>query len=150
MSSEITDPFSWSAITASRSYQLYGRDAYSFIEKLYPLCRSITGKGTLDTLKIISNEININIKNVSTGTQIFDWVVPKEWNIRSAYIEDMNGNRVVDFENSNLHIVSYSLPVDKILTKQELDEHLHSIVEHPLSLKYRVRHYRSIVLAHLH
>ena len=141
MSSEITDPFSWSAITASRSYQLYGRDAYSFIEKLYPLCRSITGKGTLDTLKIISNEININIKNVSTGTQIFDWVVPKEWNIRSAYIEDMNGNRVVDFENSNLHIVSYSLPVDKILTKQELDEHLHSIVEHPDWIPYRTSYY---------
>ena len=94
------------------SYSI-GNEMYKLITKLFPICRSITGDGVRQSLRILAERIPIEIKEIPTGTKVFDWSVPKEWNIREAYIEDRNGNRIIDFKNSNLHVVGYSVPVDK-------------------------------------
>ncbi|MFI5323860.1 MAG: DUF4910 domain-containing protein, partial [Thermodesulfobacteriota bacterium] len=83
---------------------------YRFIEELYPICRSITGDGTRETLRCIANHVPIEIHEVPSGTTAFDWTVPKEWNIRDAYIKNQAGERVVDFRKSNLHVLNYSSP----------------------------------------
>jgi len=141
MSSSRTSNFQWSELVPEQSCATYGDAAYELIENLYPLCRSITGEGVRKTLDIISSEIELEITHIPTGTKVFDWTIPKEWKIRSAYIEDMSGNRLVDFKDSNLHVVSYSLPVDKVVTRDELDKHLHSIPEHPDWIPYRTSYY---------
>ena len=87
---------------------------------LYPLCRSITGQGLRDTLRRIQREIPIEIVEVPTGTQVFDWTVPREWNIRDAYIKNSRGEKIVDFKNHNLHVMSYSVPVRAQMTLEEL------------------------------
>ena len=89
---------------------------YSLIKKLYPICRSITGKGALKTLNIIKEIVDINIKSVSTGTKVFDWEIPLEWNIKDAYIKNSKGEKIVDFQKHNLHIVSYSIHFKKIIS----------------------------------
>lgn len=119
-----------------------GRKMYSMIEELYPICRSITGNGVRETLKIIQKEIPIEINEVPSGTQVFDWIIPKEWNINDAYIKDPNGEKIVDFQESNLHVVSYSIPVDKTLTLDELKPHLHSIPEMPDTIPYLTSYYK--------
>jgi aminopeptidase-like protein len=93
-----------------------GESMYSLIKDLYPICRSITGNGVRESLKIVSNIVDLSVTEVPTGTRVFDWEVPLEWNISDAYIENSNGDRVVDFNDSNLHVVSYSMPVDSRLT----------------------------------
>lgn len=99
-----------------------GSKCYSLIEKLFPICRSITGYGVRQTLNIISKHIPIKVKEVPSGTQVFDWNVPKEWNIRDAYIKNSNGDKIVDFKKSNLHVVNYSIPVHKKLPLSELQK----------------------------
>ena len=88
-----------------------GRELHSFAAELYPICRSITGDGIRRTLALIQNRIPLKISEVPTGTQVFDWTVPKEWNIRDAYIKDSSGTKVVDFRQCNLHVLNYSTPV---------------------------------------
>ncbi len=95
-------------------------------KELFPICRSITGHGVRDTLKIIQREIPITIHAVPSGTKAFDWTVPDEWNIRDAYIESRPGNRIIDFKNNNLHIVGYSEPISKWVSREILLEHVHS------------------------
>ena len=131
----------WTHLVHEHSIETLGNICYSLIERLYPLCRSITGEGTLETLKIIKDDIDLTIRHVETGTQVFDWTIPEEWNIREAYIETLSGEKVVDFKNSNLHIVSYSQATDKVVSRSELDEHLHSIPEHPEWIPYRTAYY---------
>jgi aminopeptidase-like protein len=118
-----------------------GKDMYDLIEELYPICRSITGGGVRDTLKIISTETPIKVKEVESGTQVFDWVVPMEWNIKDAYIENSKGERIVDFKNNNLHVVNYSVPVRKTVSLKELKEHLFSLPDHPDWIPYRTTYY---------
>ena len=98
---------------------------------LYPLCRSITGQGLRDTLRRIQREIPIEIVEVPTGTQVFDWTVPREWNIRDAYIKNSRGEKIVDFKNHNLHVMSYSVPVRAQMTLEELKPHLFSLPDNP-------------------
>ncbi len=99
---------------------------YNLAVKLFPICRSITGDGVRKTLKIIKEYIpGLKFVEVPTGTKVFDWTVPKEWVIRDAYIEDSTGNRIIDFKNSNLHVVGYSVPVDKYLDLDELKKHIY-------------------------
>ena len=81
------------------------------IEKLFPICRSITGDGVRETLAIINEVIPVEVSEIPTGTRVFDWEVPREWNVREAYIENSAGERIVDFEDHNLHLMSYSVPV---------------------------------------
>ena len=88
---------------------------YGLIEELYPICRSITGNGLRETLDRIGRRVPLEIHEVPTGTQAFDWTVPREWNIEEAFIEDADGNRLIDFADHTLHVVSYSVPVDETL-----------------------------------
>ncbi len=114
----------------------------SFATELYPICRSITGDGIRQTLTKIGKRIPLEISEVPTGTAVFDWTVPKEWNIRDAYIKDSRGHRVVDFQRHNLHIVNYSVPVRATLSLSELQPHLHTLAEYPDWIPYRTSYYQ--------
>lgn len=118
-----------------------GREIYDRIVRLYPICRSITGEGVRETLRLLRDEIDLDIREVATGTPVLDWTIPKEWNIRDAYIKNPAGQRVVDFKHSNLHVVSYSVPVRARLTLDELRPHLFSIPEHPDWIPYKTSYY---------
>src|ERR1700680_4348993 len=101
-----------------------GRDMQALIARLYPICRSITGNGVRETLRILSETIPIDVREVPTGTRVFDWTVPQEWNIRDAWIKNSKGKRVVDFRDLNLHVMSYSIPVNRRMRLAELKDHL--------------------------
>ncbi|MEH1901919.1 MAG: DUF4910 domain-containing protein [Nostoc sp.] len=118
------------------------QELYQLVYQLYPICRSITGNGVRNTLKIISEYIPLSVHEVPTGTQVFDWTVPKEWNIKDAYIKNSQGKKVVDFANSNLHIVSYSLPVHKKVLLTELQTHLFTVPEYPDWIPFRTSYYK--------
>jgi len=118
-----------------------GQRMHAMVERLYPLCRSITGDGVRRTLEIIDESIPLEISEVPTGTQVFDWTVPAEWNIRDAYVKDSDGNRVIDFRASNLHVVGYSVPVAATMTLDELRPHLHTLPDQPDLIPYRTSYY---------
>lgn len=119
-----------------------GQGMYDLIAELYPICRSITGNGFRTTLNTISRYIPLEIHEVPSGTQVFDWTVPKEWNIRDAYVKNADGEKVIDFQQSNLHIVSYSVPVRTIVTLEELKKHLHTLPHAPDWIPYRTSYYK--------
>jgi aminopeptidase-like protein len=119
-----------------------GDDIYHFIEKLYPICRSITGNGVRETLGHIKKMIPLEIHEVPTGTPVYDWTIPKEWNIRDAHIKDRFGKKVVDFKNSNLHVVSYSIPIKRTIKFSELKEHIFTIPDKPSWIPYRTSYYK--------
>jgi aminopeptidase-like protein len=114
---------------------------YELIEELYPICRSITGDGVRQTLERISRIVPLEVHEVPTGTQVFDWTVPREWNIEEAFIEDANGVRLIDFRNHSLHVMSYSTPIDALLEWDELSKHLHTLPDHPDWIPYRTSYY---------
>lgn len=119
-----------------------GQELHRFAAELYPICRSITGDGIARTLARIRQRIPLEISQVPTGTSVFDWIVPKEWNIREAYINGPDGERVVDFQQSNLHVLNYSTPFYGTMTLSELKPHLFTIPEHPDWIPYRTSYYR--------
>jgi len=119
-----------------------GRDLYRFASELYPICRSITGNGIRSTLNRIQLQIPLEISEVPTGTPVFDWVVPKEWNIRDAYIKAANGERLVDFRKCNLHVLNYSVPVHATMPLSKLRPHLFTIPDKPDWIPYRTSYYR--------
>ena len=119
-----------------------GAEMHAFAAELYPICRSITGDGIRETLRRIQRRIPLDIHEVPSGTQVFDWIVPKEWNIRDACVKDSNGKRVVDFRQSNLHVLNYSVPVCEKLRLEELKLHLFTIPEHPEWVPYRTSYYK--------
>jgi len=121
---------------------IVGQEMYDLIVKLFPICRSITGEGVRNTLKEINEYIPIEIYEIPTGTKAFDWTVPKEWNIWDAFILDEKGNKVVDFKKNNLHVVGYSVPVDKWVTLSELQHHLYSIEDKPEAIPYVTSYYK--------
>src|SRR4051794_22417506 len=88
-----------------------GEEIFAFVAEIYPICRSITGRGVRETLRAIAAHINLELHEVPTGTAVFDWVIPREWNIRDAYIKNELGEKILDFARSNLHVMSYSVPV---------------------------------------
>ncbi|MDQ0377662.1 DUF4910 domain-containing protein [Amycolatopsis thermophila] len=118
-----------------------GAEMHALVERLYPLCRSITGDGVRATLDIIGEHIPLARHEVPTGTQVFDWTVPPEWNIRDAYVADADGKRVIDFAESNLHVVGYSVPVAATMTLRELRPHLHTLPDRPSWVPYRTSYY---------
>ncbi len=118
-----------------------GEEIYAFIKELYPIPRSLTGNGVRETLRSIATHIPLDIREVPTGKQVFDWTVPKEWNIKDAYIKNEHGDRVVDFQKSNLHVVGYSVPIKKTMTLAELRPHLFSLPESPELIPYRTSYY---------
>jgi aminopeptidase-like protein len=119
-----------------------GLEMHEFISGLYPICRSITGDGVRQTLGLIGKRIPLKVREVPSGTKVFDWTVPMEWNIRDAYVKDSRGERVVDFRESSLHVVSYSVPVRKRVSLKELREHLFSLPERPGWIPYRHTYYK--------
>jgi aminopeptidase-like protein len=119
-----------------------GGELHRFAANLYPICRSITGEGIRRTLALIQNRIPLQISEVPTGTLVFDWTVPKEWNIRDAYIKDSRGQKVVDFRQCNLHVLNYSTPVHATMALEELKAHLFTRPEHPDWIPYRTSYYK--------
>jgi len=119
-----------------------GKEMYQLISELFPICRSITGNGVRKTLSILKEHIPLEIREVASGTQVFDWTVPKEWNIRDAYIKSSNGKRIIDFQKSNLHVLNYSIPVHAKLPLKDLKEHLYTLPEHPDWIPYRTSYYQ--------
>src|SRR5262249_2578071 len=117
-------------------------ETLSLIEELYPICRSITGDGLRQTLRRLQTHIPLEIREVPSGTKVFDWTVPKEWNIQDAYVKDAKGERVIDFRRHNLHIVNYSIPVRCSMSLSELRPHLYTIPEQPDWIPYRTSYYR--------
>ena len=115
---------------------------YSLMQELFPICRSITGNGVRKTLKILKEEIDLKIINVPSGTKVFDWKIPNEWNIRDAYVKNSKGERIIDFHKSNLHILNYSIPIKKTISSHELKNHLYSLPEKPNSIPYVTSYYK--------
>ena len=119
-----------------------GREAYAAIEALYPICRSITGDGVRQSLHLLQATIPLVLHEVPSGTEVFDWTVPKEWNIRDAYVKNATGQRVVDFQRCNLHVLNYSIPIRRKMTFAELRPHLFTLPEMPDWIPYRTSYYR--------
>jgi aminopeptidase-like protein len=112
------------------------------LARLFPICRSITGDGLRETLAILKESVPLEIHEVPSGTPALDWVVPKEWNIRDAYVKDSSGVRVIDFKKSNLHVVGYSIPVSRRMSLSELRPKLHSLPKQPNLIPFRSSFYR--------
>ena len=119
-----------------------GEEMHAFIAEAFPIYRSITGDGVRRTLAMIAERIPLTIHEVPTGTQVFDWTVPREWNIRDAWIKDSSGRKVVDFQQSNLHVLSYSVPVHARMPLAELRPHLFSLPFKPDLIPYRTSYYK--------
>jgi len=119
-----------------------GLELHNFAAELYPICRSITGDGIRQTLESVGRRIPLRTAEVPSGTPVFDWTVPKEWNIRDAYVNDSNGKRVVDFRRSNLHALNYSTPVHATMPLSELKPHLFTLPDHPDWIPYRTSYYQ--------
>jgi aminopeptidase-like protein len=119
-----------------------GAEIYRLIERLFPICRSLTGEGQRRTLALLREVIDLTIHEIPSGTQVFDWTVPREWNIRGGYIKDASGRKVVDFADSTLHVMSYSAPVHRRMPLSELKPHLFTLPDHPGWIPYRTSYYR--------
>jgi aminopeptidase-like protein len=119
-----------------------GTAMHELIAGLYPICRSITGNGVRRTLALLNERIPIATVEVPTGTAVFDWTIPKEWNIRDAWIKNSRGDRVVDFRRCNLHVLNYSTPIHTTLPLVDLKPHLFSIADHPSWIPYRTSYYK--------
>src|SRR5258708_30884084 len=119
-----------------------GAELHQFVRELFPICRSITGNGIRQTLALIGRRIPLEISEVPTGTPVFHWTVPKEWNIRDAYIQGPDEKRGVDFQKSNLHVLNYSVPVHTKMPLHELKPHLFTIPQRPDWIPYRPSYYK--------
>jgi aminopeptidase-like protein len=131
-----------SDLIATLDIKEFGKATYQLIYELYPICRSITGNGVRQTLNIIRKHIPLTVHEVPSGTRAFDWTVPKEWNIKNAYVKNSKGEKIIDFNKSNLHVLNYSVPTKKKLSLNELKEHLFTLPEHPDWIPYRTSYYK--------
>ena len=121
---------------------MIGQEILDFAKIIFPINRSLTGEGVRETFRHIEEHLpGLTVHAVPSGTEAFDWVVPNEWEIAEAYIEDSSGKRLVDFANSNLHVVGYSTAVDVSLSLDELQEHLHSLPDKPEAIPYVTSYY---------
>ncbi len=118
-------------------------DIDQLAERLYPICRSITGEGVRETLTILSEYLDLSISEIPSGKAVFDWTVPQEWVVRDAWVKDPEGRKIIDFQQHNLHLVNYSAPAHGQFSLEELDQHLNSIPEHPDWIPYRTSYYKS-------
>lgn len=118
-----------------------GEDIFAFASEIYPICRSITGDGVRKTLRAIGTHIDLKINEVPTGTEVFDWTIPREWNIRDAYIKNERGEKILDFAHSNLHVMSYSVPVRRSISLVELKQHIYTLPDQPDRIPYRTSYY---------
>ena len=119
-----------------------GEAMYGLARTLYPVCRSITGNGVRETLRQVGEYIPLQVHEVPTGTPVYDWTVPKEWNIRDGYVRDAAGHKIIDFAKSNLHVLNYSIPVRKTVSLAELREHLYTLPDQPDLIPYKTSYYQ--------
>lgn len=119
-----------------------GGKMYDLAAEMFPICRSITGNGVRQSLDIIKKHIPIDINEVPTGRRVFDWEVPKEWNIKNAYIKNSQGEEIISFKNSNLHVLNYSVPVHRHVSLDELRSHLFFLQDQPDWIPYRTSYYK--------
>jgi aminopeptidase-like protein len=120
-----------------------GAGLHALAAEMYPICRSITGEGIRRTLKMIQDRIPLQISEVATGTPVFDWTVPKEWNIQDAYIKEKDSSRrVVDFKKCNLHVLNYSTPIHATMPLNKLEAHLFTLPDRPDWVPYRTSYYK--------
>lgn len=127
-------------------------DIENYFDRLWPICRSITGEGFRQSLAILQEIIPLELFHIPSGTKVLDWTVPDEWNIREAYVLGPTGKRILDFKNNNLHVLNYSAPIDIECDLEELDQHLHSLEELPHAIPYRTSYYEKrwgFCLSHL-
>jgi aminopeptidase-like protein len=118
-----------------------GAEVFELARELFPLPRSLTGVGVRETLRMVGELVPLEVTEVPTGTPIFDWTVPREWNLSDAWIADSSGRRIVDARASNLHVLGYSHSVRATLSGAELLDHLHSLPEHPDRIPYRTAYW---------
>ena len=119
-----------------------GSEMHRLMAELYPICRSLTGDGVRETFSILGRTVPFEITEIPSGTQVFDWTLPREWNIRDAWISGPNGARVVDFNSSNLHVLGYSVPVRARMPLDELREHLFTHPQNPDWIPFRTSYYQ--------
>ena len=124
------------------SSAIVGQNLFDLIVELYPICRSITGDGVRQTLRLLQKRMPLEIFEVPSGTSVFDWTVPLEWNVSDAYIKNREGVRVVDFKSNNLHLMSYSTPLQKRLNLDDLKPHLFTLPDYPDWIPYRTSYYQ--------
>ncbi|MBL0316633.1 MAG: DUF4910 domain-containing protein [Flavobacteriales bacterium] len=117
-------------------------DLEKYFDRLWPICRSITGNGLRESFEILNEIIPLQLTEVPTGKTVYDWTIPKEWNIHDAYIISPDGKKIADFKVNNLHVVNYSIPVQGEFTKEELSKHIHTIPEIPNAIPYITSYYR--------
>ena len=130
-----------SAPAAASPARTVGAAMHALVSELYPICRSITGDGMRETLRRLQARVPLEVREVPTGTAVLDWTVPKEWNIRDAYVMNSRGERVIDFRRSNLHVLNYSVPVRCTMSLAELRPHLFTLPDHPDWIPYRTSYY---------
>ena len=116
--------------------KLTGNQMYELMEELFPITRSITGEGVRKSLKIIQNLINLKIHEIPTGSKVFDWTVPQEWNISDGYIMNSKKEKIVDFTKSNIHVLQYTENINKKIGLDELKKHIFTLPEQPNSIPY--------------
>lgn len=128
---------------SSEEEKFLHQEIYDFVEKIYPFPRSITGNGVRQTLQEIQHHLpELKTHEIPSGTHVFDWQIPDEWNIHDAYVMDESGQRIIDWKKNNLHVVSYSTPVDTTMTLEELNQHLYSLPEQPEAIPYITSYYK--------
>lgn len=121
--------------------QDYTEQIDHYLKRLFPITRSIAGEGNRETLRILQEIIPLEVKEYPNGQKVYDWVIPREWNIRDAWIKNSSGKKIIDFQNSNLHVVSYSVPVHDHMKLAELNAHLHFLNDLPSAIPYRTSYY---------
>jgi aminopeptidase-like protein len=118
------------------------KEISNLLEQLFPICRSITGNGVRQTLSILKEKTDFEILEIPTGIKCYDWTIPKEWNVIDAYVKDSNGNKIIDFQKNNLHLKSYSVPINKVISFKELNLHLETLPDMPDAIPYRTTYYK--------
>jgi len=149
MPTQTTD---FAALRATLDPATVGPEIYALMGELYPICRSITGDGFRQTLARLKKEIPLEMREVPSGIKVFDWTVPREWNIRDAYVKNSSGERVIDFRRHNLHVMNYSIPVQRKMSLAQLRPHLHTLPDQPDLIPYRTSYYKEawgFCLSHL-
>ena len=118
-----------------------GSEILALSARIFPICRSITGDGVRQTLREVGAHIDLDVHEVPTGTPVLDWTIPREWNIRDAWIKNARGEKIVDFKRSNLHVMGYSVPVRRQMSLAELKKHIYTLPEQPDLIPYRTSYY---------
>ena len=113
----------------------------ALLQRLFPITRSLTGNGNRETLEILKEVIPLDIIEYPSGGKVYDWTIPDEWNIKDAWIKDSKGNKIIDFNNSNIHVVGYSEPINKKMTFDDLKSNLHYLEDLPDAIPYRTTYY---------